>query len=70
MSLGKVVLGTLAGVATGVLLGVLFAPEKGTDLRKKIGKKSKGYSDSVKDKLNEILDSVKTKFEAEKERAQ
>jgi gas vesicle protein len=70
MSLGKIVLGTLAGVATGVLLGVLFAPEKGTDLRSKIGKKSKGYSDSVKGKLNEILDSVKHKFDTEKVHAQ
>jgi len=69
MSLGKVVLGAMAGVATGVLLGVLLAPEKGVDLRKKISKKGKDYSDSVTGKLNEILDSVKNKFETEKERA-
>ena len=31
-----IVLGLLAGAAIGSLLGVLFAPEKGCDTRKKV----------------------------------
>ena len=36
MKTGKVLLGLLAGIATGALMGILFAPEKGEVTRKRI----------------------------------
>jgi gas vesicle protein len=63
MSSGKVLLGLLAGIAAGALLGVLFAPEKGSVTRKKIAKKSEDYADSLKDKINELVDGLLKKFE-------
>ena len=36
MSTGKVMLGILAGLAAGEALGILFAPDKGSETRKKI----------------------------------
>ena len=36
MNSGKLVLGLLAGLAAGAVLGILFAPEKGTETRLKI----------------------------------
>ena len=36
MSTGKLVVGVLAGVAVGALVGMLFAPDKGSETRKKI----------------------------------
>jgi gas vesicle protein len=43
MSSGKVLLGVLAGVAVGATLGILFAPDKGSNTRKKITQKSDDY---------------------------
>lgn len=63
MSSGKVFLGIVAGVATGALIGILFAPDKGSETRKKISKKGEDYSESLKDKFNEFIDSITEKFE-------
>lgn len=67
MSSGKVLLGVLAGVAAGALLGVLFAPDKGSVTRKKITKKSDEYAEELKEKFNDFLDSISEKFEEVKE---
>jgi len=67
MSAGKVFLGVLAGAATGALLGVLFAPAKGSDTRKNICKKRQDYTDSLKEKFNEFLEGINEKYEQVKE---
>jgi gas vesicle protein len=69
MSSGKVLLGLLAGVAAGALLGVLFAPDKGSVTRKKILKKGDDYAEGIKDKLDEFLDIINEKVEEVKEEA-
>ena len=62
MKSGKVLLGVLAGVAAGALLGILFAPEKGTSTRKKILGKGEDYADGLKEKFNEFVDSIGEKY--------
>jgi len=69
MSKANVVIGALAGLAVGALLGVLFAPDKGTETRKKIAKKSKDTSDSLKHKFDEFVDNVTNHFEKAKQEA-
>ncbi|GHN03083.1 hypothetical protein WSM22_45720 [Cytophagales bacterium WSM2-2] len=52
MESGKVVLGVIAGVAIGAVLGILFAPEKGSVTRGQILGKgedfAKGFDDFMK----------------------
>jgi gas vesicle protein len=67
MSTGKVLLGVLAGVAAGALIGILFAPDKGSVTRKKISKKGEDYAETLKEKFDEFLDSISEKFNEVKE---
>ena len=64
MSTAKVVLGTLAGLATGAVVGILLAPEKGSTTRKQIKDKADDYVDELKLQFNEFRDSLTEKFES------
>ena len=43
MKTSKTILGILGAAAAGVAIGMLFAPDKGTNTRKKLAKKGKNY---------------------------
>jgi gas vesicle protein len=67
MNSGKVLLGVLAGIATGALLGVLFAPGKGSSTRKKIYKKGEDYADGLKEQFDDCFKSISEKIQKAKE---
>lgn len=46
-SRNKVLLGILGAAAAGVVIGILIAPEKGKDIRKKIRKTAGDWADNL-----------------------
>lgn len=63
MKTDKVVLGILGGMAAGAMLGILFAPEKGTKTRRKIMDKGTDYVDDLKDKFDTVVGSITKNYE-------
>ncbi|WP_426485914.1 YtxH domain-containing protein [Flavobacterium sp. 2] len=59
MKASNTILGIVGAAAAGALLGVLFAPDKGSETRKKIKDKSKDYGDNLKSKFDGIVDTIK-----------
>lgn len=62
MKTTKILLGILAGVAGGAILGILFAPEKGSRTRRNIANKSNDYAADVKDSFEDLIDSMTKKY--------
>jgi gas vesicle protein len=69
MSSGKVLLGVLAGVSVGATLGILFAPDKGTNTRRKISRKGDEYAQELEEKFNDFVAGLTDKFEDKKNEA-
>lgn len=62
MKSSNVLLGIVGGLAAGAVLGVLFAPDKGTNTRKKIAKKSSDLKDNLTDSFNDFVSNVEDKY--------
>lgn len=54
----KVVAALLAGLAAGAALGILFAPDKGSDTRDKINDSIKDLGDAIKERSSEQLSNM------------
>ncbi|CAN5643976.1 hypothetical protein BH11BAC3_BH11BAC3_33940 [soil metagenome] len=53
----------MTGVIVGAILGVLYAPEKGSITRRKLSRKG----DDIRDKFNDLKDRINEKLEDFKE---
>lgn len=67
MSAGKVFLGVLAGVAAGALLGVLFAPDKGSETRRKLLAQGEDLANAAKEKFDDVVGTVNERIDKVKE---
>jgi len=63
MSKSKVLAGLLVGAAAGAVLGLLLAPEKGSDTRKKIADKKNKFGEDLKNKFGEVKETIKGKYD-------
>ena len=67
MKNNNVLLGILGGVAVGAALGILFAPAKGSETRKKIADKGNDLKDNFKDSLSKLTDKISKSVEGFKD---
>jgi len=65
---GKLIGALLLGAAIGGALGILFAPDKGSETRKKILSKSDDLTDALKEKLNDFMEELKKEAETVKDK--
>ena len=62
MSNTKTTLAIIAGVAIGALAGILFAPEKGSETRKKIASNTGDLAESLKNSFGDFVDNLKNVY--------
>ena len=63
---GKIIAAFVAGTAAGALLGILFAPAKGSETRKKISDCGCSTADAIKEKFSrakEKYEGIKKEME-------
>ncbi len=65
----KVIGAFVLGAALGAVMGILFAPAKGTETRRRILAKGEDLTDDIKEKLDLFLESVKNEVQTVKDRA-
>jgi len=63
MKSAKVILSALAGVAVGVQIGLLIAPEKGKDTRKKLTKRGEEYLRDINGQIDGLLKGMNEKMD-------
>ena len=54
----KILAALAIGVAAGAVIGILFAPDKGSETRKKISDQGKKLGEDLKNKFNEVKEKM------------
>jgi gas vesicle protein len=51
------------GIATGAMIGILFAPDKGSETRRKMSERGKKVANDISEKLESFKESCNNKEE-------
>lgn len=62
-NMSKVITALLLGAGIGATIGILYAPDKGTNTRKKIIGKANHLSDELNEKFNQLLVDAQNEIE-------
>jgi gas vesicle protein len=65
---GKMLGALLVGAVIGGVIGVLFAPDKGSETRKRLLTKGEDLSDTLKNKFNSFVDNSERVYEDTKQK--
>jgi gas vesicle protein len=63
MGIKTTLTGVLAGAAVGAIVGILFAPAKGSVTRRRFSKQGVNYTEELEEKFNDLIDSITDQFE-------
>lgn len=63
----KTILGIVSGIAAGAVIGVLLAPDKGSNTRKRIVRKGTGYVDNLKGTYNNLVETITDNYDVIKD---
>ncbi len=64
MSSGKLLLGIMVGAAAGAALGILLAPEKGSETRRKISKKGEDSFGEIQVQFDQLMENIAAKYKS------
>ncbi len=62
----RTILGLLAGAAVGMVAGVLMAPDKGSETRKRIANEANNFKDRVVDEFDRVSTDISQKVSTKK----
>lgn len=64
MKTNNTLVGILGGVVVGAALGVLFAPDKGENTRKKLKSNANDLKDDLKNNFDDFIDTISEKYQS------
>lgn len=70
MSMIKIAGSFLVGLAAGAAIGILMAPAKGSETRRKIAEKGEDLVDALKTKFCGVMNTISDKYDKVKESLQ